>query len=75
MKLPKDWKEYLLSYRLIRLRETAEMSLSEAAREIGCTKAHLWSLEDGRANNPTLNTLLAICRVYDISIQKLTEGL
>jgi len=76
-KLPRGWQRWQLGERLSWLRgyNGYTLSLSKAAKEMGLTKAHLWELEDGRASNPTLKTLLAICRVYDISIQKLTEGL
>lgn len=64
-----------LGARLKILRAEQECSLSEAAREMGYTKSHLWDLESGRSDNPTLSTIFAICRVYDISVQELLSGL
>lgn len=64
-----------LGARIRKLREARGQSLSAAARDLKLTKAHLWELEMGLARNPTLKTLLALCKEYDITIQELTEGL
>jgi len=61
--------------RLKVLRAETDMSLSAAAKKLHITKAHLWDLESGRSANPTLKTVLAICRVYDISVQELLRGI
>jgi transcriptional regulator with XRE-family HTH domain len=70
-----EFKRLPLDERLSALRERDGISLSKAARKIGITKAHLWDLEQGRSANPTLKTVLAICAVYDITVQMLTAGL
>lgn len=64
-----------LKTRLLDLRYRHGGSLSQAAREIGISKGHLWELEDGRQDNPTLKLLLQVCKVYDISIRTLLEGM
>lgn len=43
-------------------------SLSQAAAIIGCTKAHLWELETGRADNPGIKLLHGISRAYCIPL-------
>lgn len=58
----------ILRIRLKRGRKDAKVSLSEAAHRIGCTKAHLWELEDGRADNPGLKLLRSIAKVYGVSV-------
>jgi transcriptional regulator with XRE-family HTH domain len=73
--VPRFWGDMTVGARLQWLRSRAGISLSEAGRQAKITKAHLWELEDGRATNPGLKTMLALCRVYDISIQKLVTGL
>lgn len=45
-----------------------ELSLSQAAAKIGCTKAHLWELEMGRSRNPTIKTIAGIAAAYDASV-------
>jgi transcriptional regulator with XRE-family HTH domain len=51
------------------LREANRLSLQEAADRIGCTKAHLWDFEQGRAANPTIRILLGMARAYNVSIR------
>lgn len=38
----------------------ASLSLQEVADKAGCTKAHLWDLETGRAKNPGIKMLHAL---------------
>ncbi len=37
------------------------MSLQDVADAAGCTKAHVWEIEKGRAKNPTLWMILGLC--------------
>jgi transcriptional regulator with XRE-family HTH domain len=54
---------------VIRLaREHNSLSLSEAAKLIGCTKAHVWDLEQGKARNPTIKILAGIACAYDMDL-------
>lgn len=41
-------------------REQRDMSLQDVADEAGITKAHVWDLEQGRARNPSVQTLLGL---------------
>ena len=49
-------------------REITGMSLSEAADLIGCTKSHVWDLEQGRARNPTITILAGLASAYNIDL-------
>jgi transcriptional regulator with XRE-family HTH domain len=54
-------------------RKTAGLSLSEAAELIGCTKSHIWDLEQGKAGNPTIKTLAGLAVAYSESLSYLAE--
>lgn len=53
-------------------REERGLSLTETAELIGCTKSHLWDLEHGRSNNPTVRTLVGLSVALDLDIGRLT---
>ena len=40
------------------IRAKRGMSLQDVADEAGLTKSHVWDLEQGRARNPTVETVL-----------------
>ena len=48
-------------------REARSLSLSEAASGINVTKTHLYGMENGLSNNPTLTTIVALMAYYKIS--------
>lgn len=64
-----------LGHRIRHSRERKGLSLSEAARQIGCSKGHLWELEADIQDNPGLKILLAMCGVFGISLRTLLKGL
>lgn len=49
-------------------REKRGLSLSQAAGLAGLTKAHLWELEQRRACNPCVSTLVGLSRAYGASL-------
>jgi len=49
-------------------RETANLSLSGAAKLIGCSKGHLWDLERGNAFNPTIGLLANMAAAYQVDL-------
>lgn len=49
-------------------RQRNDMSLSEAAALIKCTKAHLWELEKGSSRNPSIAVLAGIAAAYGLDI-------
>ena len=55
-------------------RERKGLSLSEAAHQIGMTKAHLWQIESGGATNPTMRVAAGIRRVLGISAKALLDA-
>jgi transcriptional regulator with XRE-family HTH domain len=46
-------------------------SLSEAAKNLGLTKSHLYALEAGKATNPCLTFLKAAKKIYGLSSEQL----
>lgn len=54
-------------------REKHGWSLSEAARQLGCAKAHLHQLEHGISANPRLSTLASFVIVYGLKPSALIE--
>ena len=56
------------------IREHQGHSLSEAAKLIGCSKAHLWDLERGHSINPTIQTLAGIACAYDMDLGDLATA-
>lgn len=55
-------------------RHRGALSLSEAAKGIGCTKAHLWELETGQSRNPTVRTLVGMAAAFGVSVAELAEA-
>jgi transcriptional regulator with XRE-family HTH domain len=54
-------------------REKNGLSLSQAAVRIGCTKSHLWDLEQRRSDNPTIKTLTGLAQALGESLSYLAE--
>lgn len=55
-------------------RERLSMSLSDVAKATEMTKAHVWALEQGRANNPTIRTLANLSNALNVSLSKLAHA-
>jgi transcriptional regulator with XRE-family HTH domain len=47
------------------------LSLEDVARLAGCTKSHVWDIEQGKASNPTVKTALALCAALRCSLSNL----
>lgn len=54
-------------------REKKGLSLSKAAVLIGCTKSHLWDLEQRRSDNPTIKTLGGLSQALGQDLSYLAE--
>jgi transcriptional regulator with XRE-family HTH domain len=54
-------------------REKNGLSLSRAAKQIGCTKSHLWDLEQRRSDNPTIKTLTGLSQALGERLSYLAE--
>lgn len=57
--------------RLKKARMGKNLSLQKLADKIGASKAHIWDLETGRAQNPSLEVLTGLSRALDVSIAQL----
>jgi len=57
-------------------REALDLSLADAARLAGWgekARGHWYDIESGRAHNPTLKTMLDMCRVLECDISQLVN--
>ena len=64
-----------LGTRLTELRLAKEVSLQVVADAAGVSKAHIWELEKGRAENPTMALLKGLADFYGVSVSYLVgEG-
>lgn len=52
-------------------RTELKLSLDELAETMKCSKAHIWELEKGRAKNPSLWMVLALCEGLQCSLNSL----
>ncbi len=41
-------------------REALDLTLDKLGELAGCTKSHVWEIEDGRARNPTVKTVAGL---------------
>lgn len=60
-----------LASRLSGFRERRGVSLQAVADQCGCTKAHLWEMENGRSDNPTLKLLRRLAAFYGVPVAAL----
>jgi transcriptional regulator with XRE-family HTH domain len=61
-----------ISIRLKELRETKGLSLQDVADLAGASKAHVWDIERGKSQNPTINLAVAIANALGVSLDYLT---
>ena len=60
-----------LAVRLNELRVRKGKSLQEVADALGVSKTHVWELEKGRADNPSLELLTKMADYFKVSIRYL----
>lgn len=53
--------------RLMRLRMERDQSLQDVADAVGVSKAHIWELEKGRADNPTLHLITRLADHFGVT--------
>lgn len=63
-----------LGTRLAELRRKAGKSLQAAADDLGISKTHLWQLEKGASENPSLDLLTKLATYYRVPLEYLTGG-
>lgn len=56
------------------LRVARGMSLQALADKAGCTKPHLWDLENGNSNNPTIGTLTGLAKALNVPVMRLVKA-
>ena len=55
------------------LREDKGVSQREVAIATGLTETTLYSIENGKADNPTSKTIKAIANFYDVEVSELID--
>ncbi len=60
-----------LATRLNQLRITKNRSLQEVADAMRVSKTHIWELEKGRSDNPSLDMLTKLSNYFGVPIQQL----
>ena len=54
--------------RLTELRLKASQSLQDVASAVGVSKAHIWELEKGRTDNPSMGLVQRLSDHFDVSV-------
>jgi transcriptional regulator with XRE-family HTH domain len=57
-----------LAERMTRLRVGKEESLQDVATSVGVSKAHIWELEKGRADNPSMALVTRLSNHFGVSV-------
>lgn len=60
-----------LSHRLIELRAKKGESLQQTADAVGASKAHIWQIERGKADNPAIGLIGKLAEHFNVSISYL----
>src|SRR3954452_23180358 len=60
-----------LATRVAKLRQSKGKSLQEVADTVGVSKAHIWELEKGRADNPSMALVTRLADCFDVSVASL----
>lgn len=60
-----------LATRLNQLRLRKSQSLQEVADAIGVSKTHIWEMEKGRSENPSLEMLTKLANHFGVTIRSL----
>ncbi len=62
-----------LGGRLSRLRQRKGESLQDVAEAVGVSKAHIWELEKGRADNPSMGLVTRLADHFGVSVSFLVD--
>lgn len=57
--------------RIAALRRDASESLQDVATAVGVTKTHIWELERGRSENPSLKVIQGLADHFGVSVASL----
>lgn len=58
----------LLSGKLAKLRQEKRESLQEVADAVGASKAHIWELEVGKSQNPSVDLIRRLADHFRVSV-------
>jgi transcriptional regulator with XRE-family HTH domain len=61
-------KSMSLAVRIGKLRHRKDESLQEVADAVGVSKAHIWELEKGRAENPSIGLITRLADHFGVSL-------
>lgn len=65
-----DEREESQDTKLVRLRQRYRLTIQEVATEVGCTKSHLWGVEQGKSE-PGVQLALRIANFYETTVEAL----
>ena len=57
-----------LGAKLIELRQRSGKSLQDVADTLGVSKTHIWSLEKGQSENPSMDLLTKLANLYKVPV-------
>ena len=57
--------------RLNELRSQQRLSLQDVADKIGISKAHVWNLEKGQADNPSMELVIKFAKLFRVPVADL----
>jgi len=57
--------------RLAELRMSKGMSLQQVADRVGISKAHVWNLEKGQADNPSMELVIKFAELFRVRVADL----
>lgn len=57
--------------RLHELRVKQRLSLQQVADKVGISKAHVWNLEKGQADNPSMELVMKLADLFRVSVADL----
>ena len=57
-----------LASRLTQLRLAKDQSLQDVAAAVGVSKAHIWQIEKGRADNPAMGLVTRLADHFGVSV-------
>lgn len=62
-----------LSHRINRLRLERAESLQDVASSVGVSKAHIWEIEKGRTDNPSMGLVKRLADHFEVSLSYLVS--
>lgn len=60
-----------LGARIKKLRLKRGESLQDVADAVGCSKAHIWEIEQGSSKNPSMELMTALADHFDLTVASL----